>query len=48
MKYRELKDGTILEEVVEIDDDTIAAVRYATEDLHQGDVGSGLIMRENW
>ena len=48
MKYRELKDGTILEEVVEIYDDTIAAVRYATEDLRQGDVGSGLIMRANW
>lgn len=34
MKYRELKDGTILDEVVELDDDTVAATRYATEDLH--------------
>ena len=33
-KYRELRDGKILDEVVEIDDDTIAAVRYATEDFH--------------
>jgi phage terminase large subunit len=48
MKYRELKDGTILEEVVEIDDDTIAAVRYATEDLHTGNVDSGLMSRSNW
>ena len=34
MKYRELKDGSVLEEVVEIDDDTIAATRYATEEFH--------------
>jgi phage terminase large subunit len=33
-KYRELKDGKILDEVVEIDDDTIAATRYATEEFH--------------
>jgi len=33
-KRRELKDGTIVEnEFVEIDDDTIAGVRYATEHL---------------
>ena len=47
-KYRQAKDGTILEEVVEIDDDTIAAVRYATEDLHTGNVDSGLMSRSNW
>jgi phage terminase large subunit len=34
MKYRKLKDGAVLEEVVEIDDDTIAATRYATEEFH--------------
>jgi phage terminase large subunit len=34
MKYRELKDGKILEEVVELDDDTVAAVRYGTEEFH--------------
>lgn len=33
MKYRELKDGKVLDEVVEIDDDTIAAVRYAVDDF---------------
>jgi phage terminase large subunit len=50
MKYRELKDGTILDEVVEIDDDTIAAVRYATEDLHASTEGGGhyFIQRTNW
>jgi phage terminase large subunit len=32
-KYRELKDGTVTDEYVEIDDDTIAAVRYGNEDL---------------
>lgn len=40
MKYRELKDGKVLEEVVEIDDDTIAATRYATEEFHATE-GSG-------
>ena len=30
-KYRELKDGTITEDFVEINDDCIAAIRYATE-----------------
>lgn len=34
-KYKQLKDGTILDEVVEIDDDTIAAVRYGNEHLFQ-------------
>lgn len=33
-KYKELKDGTILDEYVELNDDTIAAVRYATEEFH--------------
>lgn len=32
-KRRELKDGTITEEFVEINDDTIAAIRYSREDL---------------
>lgn len=32
-KYRELKDGTITKDYVEIDDDTIAGVRYGTEYL---------------
>lgn len=32
-KRRQLKDGTITEEFVEIDDDTIAGIRYATEHL---------------
>lgn len=32
-KYKQIKDGTILDEVVEIDDDTIAAVRYANEEF---------------
>jgi phage terminase large subunit len=34
-KYKELKDGTILDEPVEIDDDTIAAVRYAVDEFIQ-------------
>ena len=34
-KRRELKDGTITEQFVEIDDDTIAAVRYATESIRR-------------
>lgn len=33
LKYRELKGGIILDEVAEINDDTVAAVRYATTDL---------------
>lgn len=32
-KYKELKDGTVLDEILEKDDDTIAAIRYAVEDL---------------
>jgi len=32
-KYRELKDGTITEQPVEIDDDCIAAVRYSQEEF---------------
>ena len=32
-KRRELKDGTIIEEFVEKNDDTIAAIRYSREDL---------------
>ena len=32
-KRRELKDGTITEQFVELDDDTIAAVRYANEEF---------------
>ena len=41
-KRRELKDGTITEEFVELDDDTISGVRYALEDLRlmsKGNVG---------
>lgn len=33
LKYRELKDGTVLDEIAEINDDTVAAVRYATNDF---------------
>jgi len=33
LKYKEKKDGTILDEIMEIDDDTIAATRYAVEDM---------------
>ena len=32
-KYRELKDGTVTPDYVELDDDTIAGVRYGTEHL---------------
>lgn len=32
-KYRELKDGTLVEEFVEFNDDTVAGVRYAIEDI---------------
>jgi len=32
-KYAQLKDGTILDDYVEIDDDTIAAVRYGNEEF---------------
>lgn len=32
-KRRELKDGTITEQFVELDDDTIAGVRYGIEDI---------------
>lgn len=44
-KYRELKDGKILDEFVELDDDTIAAVRYATESLNAGSGGNYFIKR---
>ena len=37
-RYREGKDGTLYEEPVEINDDTIAAVRYAVEDLWMNNV----------
>lgn len=39
LKYREDKDGNVLEEIVELDDDCIAAMRYATEWLWN--VGKG-------
>jgi phage terminase large subunit len=35
-KYREMKDGRIVDEVIEIDDDTIAGCRYAVEHLITG------------
>lgn len=35
-KYRELKDGTISDDFVQIDDDTIAGCRYAVEHLIMG------------
>jgi len=38
-KRRELKDGTITEQFVELDDDTIAGVRYGNEDLWHGEPG---------
>jgi phage terminase large subunit len=34
-KRRELKDGTITEQYVELDDDTIAGVRYAVESIRR-------------
>ena len=33
LKYKEKKDGTILDEIMEINDDTIAGVRYGNEDM---------------
>ena len=47
IKYRELKDGSIVDEIVELDDDTLAAVRYAVEDLAvaQGDAGHFVLKR---
>lgn len=33
LKYRELKGGIILDEIVEINDDTVSAVRYAVDDF---------------
>ncbi len=35
-KYREDKDGNVLEEFVDFRNDGIAAVRYATESMHSG------------
>jgi len=32
-KYRELRDGTMIDDFIEFNDDTIAGVRYAIEDL---------------
>jgi phage terminase large subunit len=37
-KRRELKDGTITEQFVELDDDTISGVRYALESLRRNSV----------
>lgn len=45
IKYRELKDGSVLEEIVEIDDDTLAAIRYAVEDLAEN-VEAGHFVRK--
>ena len=33
LKYRELKGGIVLDDIVEINDDTVAAVRYAVNDF---------------
>lgn len=40
-KYKEIKSGIILDTVVEIDDDTIAAVRYAIEDMIASESADG-------
>jgi phage terminase large subunit len=44
-KYRELKDGTVVDEVVELDDDTIAATRYAVEDLAKQVEGGHFVLK---
>lgn len=45
-KYRTLKDGTVLDkEFVELDDDTIAATRYAVDDLVGDVAGSGYFIK---
>jgi len=44
LKYREDKDGNVLEEIVELGDDCIAAMRYATEWLwHRGKLHASAI-----
>jgi len=37
LKYRQLKDGIVLDQIVERDDDCIAGMRYATEHLWHGE-----------
>lgn len=46
LKYRELRDGSITEQVVELDDDTVAAVRYANEDLVRNVAAGHFILRK--
>jgi phage terminase large subunit len=41
-KYREMKDGQIVDQVVEADDDTIAGCRYAVEHLITGFTFGGI------
>ncbi len=41
-KYREMKDGHIVDQVVEIDDDCIAGVRYSAEHLITGHIFEGM------
>lgn len=45
LKYKELKDGTVLDEIVEIDDDTIAATRYANEEFIPGEENSHFFIK---
>lgn len=36
IKYKQLRDGTILDEIMELNDDTVAAIRYANEEFFLG------------
>jgi phage terminase large subunit len=44
-KYKQDRDGTIHDRVVEIDDDTIAAVRYASEDFFANTISQPVFIK---
>lgn len=47
-KHRETKDGTLIDEFVEFNDDTIAGVRYAIEDMAKMQYGGQIIKMSGW
>lgn len=47
-KYRQLRDGRILDEYVEIDDDTIAATRYAIEEFIHNVEEEHFFIKRRW